>query len=74
MSEVTFTHLLNNAKEYFRAVEAGKSIRVVRNGKPIAEIIPVRTRIESWKKQTAPIKLRGLSLSEEVLKDRFGAG
>jgi len=70
MLEATFTHLRNNAKDYFDAVEAGESVRIFRNGKPIAEIIPVRTDIASWKKQTSPLTIKGLSLSEEILKDR----
>jgi len=73
MIEATFTHLRSNAKDYFDAVEAGESVRVFRNGKPIAEIIPVQTGIASWKKQTTPLTIKGLSLSEEILKDRDDA-
>ena len=73
MLEATFTHLRNNAKDYFDAVEAGDTVRVFRNGKPIAEIIPVRTGLASWKKPITPLTIKGLSLSEEVLKDRDDA-
>ena len=70
MKDATFTELRNNAKQYFDAVEAGDTVRVFRNGKPIAEIVPIRPGVPSWKKQTAPLTVKGLSLSREVLKDR----
>ena len=70
MLNVTFSDLRSNAEDYFDTVEAGASVRVFRNGKPIAEIIPVQTWTWSWKKQTTPLTIKGLSLSEEILKDR----
>jgi prevent-host-death family protein len=70
MKDATFTELRNNAKDYFDAVEAGDTIRVFRNGKPIAEIAPIRSGIPSWKKQTTPLTVKGLSLSREILSDR----
>ena len=70
MKDATFTELRNNAKNYFDAVEAGDTVRVFRNGKPIAEIVPIRSGIPSWKKQTLPLTLKGLSLSREILSDR----
>lgn len=71
MRETTFTELRNHAKDYFDAVEAGDTVRVFRNGKPIAEIVPIRSGIPSWKRQTAPLTLKGLSLSREILSDRI---
>lgn len=71
MRETTFTELRNHAKDYFDAVEAGDTVRVFRNGKPIAEIVPVRSGIPSWKRQTAPLTVKGLSLSREILGDRI---
>ena len=70
MREATFTELRNHAKDYFDAVEAGDTIRIFRNGKPIAEIGPVRTGMPSWKRQATPLTLKGLSLSREILSDR----
>ncbi len=63
MRETTFTELRNHAKGYFDAVERGDTVRVFRNGKPIAEIA-------SWKRQVTPLTVRGLSLSREILSDR----
>lgn len=70
MREATFTELRNHAKDYFDAVEGGDTVRVFRNGKAIAEIVPVRSGTPSWKKQTAPLTIKGLSLSREILADR----
>ena len=41
MQETTFTELRNHAKDYFDAVEGGDTVRVFRNGKPIAKIMPI---------------------------------
>lgn len=70
MREATFTELRNHAKDYFDAVEAGDTVRIFRNGKPIAEIVPVRSGIPSWKKQATALTLKGVSLSREILADR----
>ena len=70
MRETTFTELRNHAKDYFDAVEGGDTVRVFRNGKPIAEIVPVRSGVPSWKRQGTPLTVNGLSLSREILSDR----
>ena len=54
MRDATFTELRNHAKDYFDAVEGGDTVRVFRNGKPIAEIVPIRAGGASWKKKAAP--------------------
>lgn len=40
MRDATFTELRNQAKQFFDLVEAGETVRVSRNGKPIAGIHP----------------------------------
>ncbi|MDZ4253340.1 MAG: type II toxin-antitoxin system prevent-host-death family antitoxin [Sulfuritalea sp.] len=70
MQETTFTELRNHAKDYFDAVEGGDTVRVFRNGKPIAEIVPIRAGIPSWKRQATPLTVKGVSLSQELLNDR----
>ena len=70
MRKTTITELRNHAKDYFDAVEGGETVRVFRNGKPIAEIVPVRSGIPSWKTHGTPLTVKGLSLSREVLSDR----
>ncbi|OHC69061.1 MAG: prevent-host-death protein [Rhodocyclales bacterium GWA2_65_20] len=70
MQNATFTELRNHAKDYFDAVEGGDTVRIFRNGKPIAEIVPVRAGVPSWKRQAIPLTVKGLSLSLEILSDR----
>lgn len=71
MRETTFTELRNHAKAFFDAVEEGETVRVYRNGRPVADIVPVRTETPAWK--TPPrirLSLGSLSLGDEVLADR----
>lgn len=71
MRETTFTELRNHAKTFFDAVEEGETVRVYRNGRPVADIVPVKTATPAWKKppQTR-LSLGSLSLSDEVVADR----
>ena len=70
MQDATFTELRNHAKAYFDAVESGDTVRVFRNGKAIAEIVPICSGTPSWKRQVIPLTVKGLSLSREILSDR----
>ena len=71
MRETTFTELRSHAKSYFDAVEHGEVVRVYRNGRPIADIVPVRSDTPSWKKPPRTrLELNGLSLSQAVIADR----
>lgn len=71
MRDATLTELRNHAKDYFDAVEGGDTVRVFRNGKPIAEIVPIRSGNPSWKRPVTPLTVKGLSLSREVQRDRY---
>jgi prevent-host-death family protein len=71
MKQASFTEVRNHAKQYFDIVEAGESVRVLRNGKPIADIVPIVTDLPSWKRRKAqPILLDGVSVSQMILQDR----
>jgi antitoxin (DNA-binding transcriptional repressor) of toxin-antitoxin stability system len=70
MQETNVVDLRKHIKYYFDAVESGEVIRVYRNGKPIAEILPLTNRKASWKREVPRVKVPGLSLSREILKDR----
>ncbi len=47
MKQATFSELRNHAKKYFDFVEAGETVRILRNGKPIADIVPVSQDLPS---------------------------
>ena len=70
MKETTLTELRNHVKDYFDIVEGGSPVRVFRNGKPIAEIVPIRSGIPSWQRDVTPLTIKGLSLGLEILGDR----
>jgi prevent-host-death family protein len=72
MKIVTFTEFRQNAATYFDAVEHGETIKVLRHGKPIAEIVPASTEEKnlSWKQPGLKLSVKGASLSREILKER----
>jgi len=50
-------------------VEAGEQVRVLRNGKAIAGIVPATADLPSWKRRKAqPLLLDGVSLSRMILE------
>jgi prevent-host-death family protein len=46
--DTTLTELRNHAKAFFDAVERGETVRVFRNGKAVAQIIPIRDPVAAW--------------------------
>lgn len=71
MKQATFSELRNHAKQYFDFVEAGESVRIVRNGKPIADIVPLPHDLPSWKRRVAqPLVIDGCALSKIILEER----
>ena len=71
MKQATFTGLHNHAKQYFDLVESGESVRVLRNGKPITDIVPIEAGLPSWKRrQVQPLVLDGASVSRMILDER----
>jgi prevent-host-death family protein len=71
MRQATFTEVRNHAKEYFDLVESGESVRVLRNGKPIADIVPIPADLPSWKRRKAqPLVVPGISVSRMILEER----
>ena len=71
MKQATFTEVRNHAKQYFDLVESGESLRVLRNGKPIADIVPIVADLPSWKRRKAqPIVLDSVSVSRMIIGER----
>jgi antitoxin (DNA-binding transcriptional repressor) of toxin-antitoxin stability system len=70
MQETNVVELRKHIKRYFDAVESGEVVRVYRNGKPIAEILPLTKRDIAWKREAPRLTMSGISLSREILKDR----
>lgn len=71
MREATFTELRNQAKLYFDLVEAGETVRVLRNGKPIADIHPIQADAPSWKQRKArPLAIDGVAIARLIVEER----
>ncbi len=71
MKQATFTQLRSHAKDYFDIVESGEPVLIVRNGKPIADIVPLQQDLPSWKRRVAqPLLINGVSLSRIILEER----
>lgn len=73
MKETTIAELRKHTRETFDAVEKGEVIRVLRRGQPIAEILPIRKGDPSWKRPVDRLVVSGLSLAQEILRDRAEA-
>jgi antitoxin (DNA-binding transcriptional repressor) of toxin-antitoxin stability system len=72
MREVSFTEFRKNAASFFDSVEQGETIRVLRHGKPVAEVFPVQPapRALSWRRPGPMLEAKGASLSREILRER----
>lgn len=71
MKQAAFSELRNHAKQYFDCVESGESVRIVCNGKPIADIVSIPHNLPSWKRRVAqPLVIDGGSLSRIILEER----
>jgi antitoxin (DNA-binding transcriptional repressor) of toxin-antitoxin stability system len=71
MKQASFTEVRNHAKQFFDLVESGEAVRVLRNGKPIADIVPITADLPSWKRRTAqPLVLDAESVNRMILDER----
>ena len=64
-----------NASAMLDLVERGETVRIMRHGKPVADLVPVRDeqplRQPSWKQPFDPVQLPpNASLSQAVLDER----
>ena len=66
-----------NASAMLDLVEQGQTVRILRHGRPVADLVPVKAQeaqadsVPSWKRPFDPVKLPpGVSLSQAVLDER----
>jgi prevent-host-death family protein len=67
-----------NASAMLDLVERGETVRILRHGRPIADLVPVPEQardvpdsLPSWKRPFEPVKLPpGVSLARAVLDER----
>jgi len=71
VKQATFSELRKNAKFFFDMVEAGESVRILRNGKPVADLVPTTAEMPSWKRRNVqPLVIEGVSVSQMILYER----
>lgn len=73
MKTVNFTEFRQHASELINDVEQGETIHILRHGKPVAEIIPFRSKSNSspsWKRPALRLSIKGASLSKAIIKER----
>lgn len=73
MKEVTLAEMHDKTRQCFELVERGERVRVVRNGRVIAEIVPVEQSSQPKKQSLRdfqPLTLSGKPLSEIVMEER----
>ncbi|HLD56621.1 MAG TPA: type II toxin-antitoxin system Phd/YefM family antitoxin [Candidatus Omnitrophota bacterium] len=72
MTKTTFTEFRKHAKAYFDSVEQGETVRVIRHGKVIAEIVPPHENLnqKAWKKPGLKLLIPGASLTKAILLER----
>jgi len=72
MKSLSFTEFRKRASEILTLVEKGETVRVVRHGKTVAQIIPAETeeKTPSWKRPGLRLVRPGASLSKAILEER----
>ena len=76
MQTVALSEFRANASAIVDLVEAGETVRILRHGKPVADLVPARVadlqpRLPNWKRPFEPVQLvAGVSLSQAVLDER----
>ena len=72
MKMVTTTEFRRHAANLFAEVENGEVLIVLRHGKPIAEVCPVREEGHepTWRKPGLRLSATGAGLSAAILEER----
>ena len=73
MKRVSLTEFRSHASGMLTEVENGETLVVLRHGRPIAEVVPVRdgdARVPSWKRPALRLVTKGASLSDAILEER----
>lgn len=75
MHEIALSEFRANTAAMLDLVEQGETVRILRHGKPVADLVPVQAeapvRQPSWKQPFEPVQLpAGALLSEAVLSER----
>ena len=72
MTQVTIRQLTHGFSGYLKAVKKGERIVILERHTPVADIIPHNENLAQpgWKRPIQKIKVKGLKLSQAVVKMR----
>jgi prevent-host-death family protein len=72
MISTAFTEFRKHSAAFLDKVENGETIVITRHGRPVAEMVPPSSALESksWKRPALRLKLKGISLSKAFMADR----
>jgi antitoxin (DNA-binding transcriptional repressor) of toxin-antitoxin stability system len=72
MKSFSFTEFRKKASKVLDLVEKGETVQLLRHGKAIAKIVPMKTRksTPAWKRHGLRLVISGASLSKAVLEER----
>ena len=71
MKTANFTEFRKHAAKFLDQVERGEVVRIIRYGKHVADITSVvQESAPSWKSAPPQLKLKGVSLSQAILRNR----
>lgn len=72
MRDININELGKQSQPFFDLVSAGETLRVIQNGKPIADIQPIHRTLPSWKQRVPqPLVLdETISASRLILEER----
>jgi len=73
MISISFTEFRRKASELISDVENGEVIQLIRHGKAVAEISPIKEdkkRLPSWKISGPRLVIKGDGLSKAILQER----
>ncbi|MDF1485591.1 type II toxin-antitoxin system Phd/YefM family antitoxin [Ramlibacter sp. H39-3-26] len=70
-----------NASAMLDLVEKGETVRILRHGKPVADLVPARAeaapvRVPSWKRPIEPLRYQradGKTLAQLIIEERESA-
>jgi prevent-host-death family protein len=68
----SFTEFRKKAATFLDIAENGGTVIITRGGRPIAEIVPPSQSASnpSWKRPALRMRIKGIDLTREILKDR----
>lgn len=79
MRTVPLSEFRANASAMIDLVEQGETVRILRHGKPVAELVPARpdelAKLPSWKRLITPLNIvrpDGKSGAQLIIEEREG--